>query len=137
MNPFQQFEEIRKSSEELQNYNFLLLTIYFYLKHNQFNLTADTLFNESNLANIFKFPQEVSDTNNEKDKILKKFLKSFYYNNFFANSQNFDLLSDFWEIFWKNFSYIIKTGNKAVSIIDKFLINENKKLSYKENKTYH
>ena len=137
MNPFQQFEEIKKSPEELQNYNFLLLTIYFYLKHNQFNLTADTLFNESNLANIFKFPQEVSDTNNEKEKLLKNFLKSFYYNNFFANSQNFDLLSDFWENFWKKFSYIIKTGNKAVSIIDKFLINENKKLSYKENKTYH
>jgi len=137
MNYFHQIEKDIKSSEELQNYNFLLLTIYFYLKHNKYNLTADNLFNESNLANIFKFPQEVSDTNNEKERLLKNFLKSFYYNNYFANCQNFDLLSDFWNIFWKNFSYKIKNGNKAVSIIDKYLVGENKKLSYKENKTYH
>ena len=137
MNSFNSFEEITKSPEELQNYNFLLLTIYFYLKHNNYNIAAECLFNESNLANIFKFPQEISDTNNEKEKLLKNFLKSFYYNNYFANCQNFDLLSNFWEIFWNNFSNKIKTGNKAISIIDKYLINEKKTLSYKENQTYH
>ena len=82
MNPI---EDIQRTPQETEYYNYLLLSIYFYLKHNDYNLTAESLFNEGNLGNIFKFPQEVQEGTNEAEKIQKKFIQHFYYNSYFKS----------------------------------------------------
>ena len=66
---------IKKNPQEIENYNYLLLSIYFYLKHNNYNSTADILFSEGNLENIFKFPQDIKEISNESDKLLKNFIQ--------------------------------------------------------------
>ena len=93
--------EIR-SFEETQNYNYLLLSIYFYLKHNNYNTTAENLFNESDLKNIFKFPQEVKEGTNPSDRLIKKFIQHFYYNSYFNSEQPDDTTADFWNQFEKD-----------------------------------
>ena len=104
---------------------YLLLSIYFYLKHNNYNTTAENLFNEGNLGNIFKFPQEVQEGTNEAEKLQKKFIQHFYYNSYFKSQDTFDIISDFWNQFWEIFANKIKESNQTISPIDK-LINQDK-----------
>ena len=95
---------IKKNPQEIENYNYLLLSIYFYLKHNNYNSTADILFSEGNLENIFKFPQDIKEISNEKEKLIKNFIQYFYYNSYFKFQNSFDIFGDFWEQFWVIFS---------------------------------
>ena len=129
---------IKKNPQEIENYNYLLLSIYFYLKHNNYNSTADILFSEGNLENIFKFPQDIKEISNEKEKLIKNFIQYFYYNSYFKFQNSFDIFGDFWEQFWVIFSNKIKQGNKAISQIDNIINQEknNLKLTYND-KTYH
>lgn len=122
MNPL---EEFKRTPEETEYYNYLLLSIYFYLKHNNYNTTAESLFNEGNLGNIFKFPQEVEEGSNEAEKLQKKFIQHFYYNSYFKSQDTFDIISDFWGQFWEIFANKIKESNQTISPIDK-LINQDK-----------
>ena len=115
--------EIR-SFEETQNYNYLLLSIYFYLKHNNYNTTAENLFNESNLKNIFKFPQEVKEGTNPSDRLIKKFIQHFYYNSYFNSEQPDDTTADFWNQFWEIFAKKMKNGNQFISPIDNYIEKE-------------
>ena len=66
-----------KTLEEIQNYNYLVLSIYFYLKHNNYNLTAEKLFNEANLKGIFTFPQEVNEGTSLYEKLIKNLFNIF------------------------------------------------------------
>ena len=115
--------EIR-SFEETQNYNYLLLSIYFYLKHNNYNTTAENLFNESDLKNIFKFPQEVKEGTNPSDRLIKKFIQHFYYNSYFNSEQPDDTTADFWNQFWEIFAKKMKNGNQFISPIDNYIEKE-------------
>ena len=115
--------EIR-SFEETQSYNYLLLSIYFYLKHNNYNTTAENLFNESDLKNIFKFPQEVKEGTNPSDRLIKKFIQHFYYNSYFNSEQPDDTTADFWNQFWEIFAKKMKNGNQFISPIDNYIEKE-------------
>ncbi len=114
-------DKIFKDKVVDENYYFLLLSIYFYLKHNNYHTTAEILFKETNLGKIFMFPQEIGEPNNEIEKIKKKFINYFYYNTFFQQSDTCDFLSDFWNQFWEIFVTKIKQSNQTYSIMDKFL----------------
>ena len=113
-----------RSFEETQNYNYLLLSIYFYLKHNNYNTTAENLFNESNLKNIFKFPQEVKEGISPSEKLIKKFIQHFYYNSYFNSDQPDDTTADFWNQFWEIFAKKMKNGNQFISPIDNYIEKE-------------
>lgn len=120
--------EIPRTPQENEFYNYLLLSIYFYLKHNNYNLTAENLFNEGNLGSVFKFPQEVQEGTNENEILQKKFIQHFYYNSFFKSQDSFDLVSDFWNQFWEIFAIKIKQNNQTISPMDKYLLQEKGKL---------
>jgi hypothetical protein len=111
-----------KSNDE--GYYFLLLSIYFYLKHNNYHTTAEILFNEAGLAKIFLFPQEIVDSS-EIDLMKKKFVHYFYFNTFFqhsdTNSTPVDFLSDFWNQFWDIFVDKIRQSNQASPVMDQYL----------------
>ena len=115
--------EIR-SFEETQSYNYLLLSIYFYLKHNNYNITAEKLFNEASLKGIFTFPQEVKEGTSQYEKLIKKFVQYFYYNSYFNSEPPDDSTSDFWNYFWEIFAKKMKNGNKYNSLIDNYIEKE-------------
>lgn len=46
-----EIEKLIKEKVVNENQFFLLLSIYFYLKHNNYNVTAEILFTECNLGN--------------------------------------------------------------------------------------
>ena len=114
-------EKILKDKATDENYYFLLLSIYFYLKHNNYHTTAEVLFNEVSLGKVFQFPQEVPEPQNEVEKLKKKFINYFYYNTFFQQSDTSDFLSDFWNQFWEIFVTKIKQSNQTNSVMDKYL----------------
>lgn len=132
MNPI---PSIQRSDLEEDYYQFLLLSIYFYLKHNDYNVSADYLFNEANLNNIFYFPQDVSEGSNEEEKLKKKFINYFYANSFFhLNQDKFDIIAEFWSQFWEIFAEKIKYSNTAVSPMQDYISKEgnNMKLTCKD-----
>ncbi len=124
-------EKILKEKMVDENYYFLLLSIYFYLKHNNYHSTAETLFNEINLGKIFQFPQEIGDPKNDSEKLKKKFINYFYYNTFFQQSDTSDFLSDFWNQFWEIFVTKIKHSNQTNSVMDQYLSNSKIQLTCK------
>ena len=107
-------EEVNKQNNINNNnntsYNFLLLSLYHYLKKNNFTETSEKLFQECKLDSIFKFPDNLPEPQNEKEKITNDFIR-FFYNNSFNNDSNFDLLSDFWNQFWGIFTNKMCMGN--------------------------
>ena len=132
MNPI---PSIQRSDLEEDYYQFLLLSIYFYLKHNDYNVSADYLFKEANLNNIFYFPQDVSEGSNEEEKLKKKFINYFYANSFFhLNQDKFDIFAEFWSQFWAIFAEKIKYSNTAVSPMQDYISKEgnNMKLTCKD-----
>ena len=67
-----------KNSENIKEsdpYNFLLLSLYYYLKKNNYNQTAQKLFQEGKLDSIFKFPQDLKPPQNEKEKMQNEFIE--------------------------------------------------------------
>ena len=125
MNPYGlngfDLEKILKEKVADENYYFLMLSIYFYLKHNNYHTTAEILFNETNLGKVFQFPQEVGEPQNEAENLKKKFINYFYYNTFFQQSDTCDFLSDFWNQFWEIFVTKIKQSNQSNSVMDRYL----------------
>ena len=109
-----------KNSEnikETDSYNFLLLSLYYYLKRNNYNQTAQKLFQESKLDTIFKFPEELKPPTNEKEKMQNNFIEYFYNNSF--NNANFDFLGDFWSQFWIIFANKMMKKNKIETLFNK------------------
>lgn len=98
---------INKNNE---SYNFLLLSLYFYLKKNNFNETSEKLFQECKLDSIFKFPQNLKSPKSDKEKLTNEFIE-FFYSNSFKKDSNFDILSNFWDKFWVIFANKMKMGN--------------------------
>ncbi len=135
MNPYGfsslDIDRIIKDKSNEENYCFLLLSIYFYLKHNNYHTTAEILFNETNLDKIFQFPQEIEEAKTEEEKLKKKFTNYFYYNTFFQQSDTCDFLSDFWNQFWEIFVTKIKQSNQTSSIMDQYLMNTTMQLTCK------
>lgn len=103
-------EDVNKAKKNSDSYNFLLLSLYFYLKKNNFNETSEKLFQECKLDSIFKFPQNLKNPKTEKEKITNEFIE-FFYSNSFNNDSNFDLLGDFWNQFWRIFANKMNMGN--------------------------
>ena len=103
-------EDDNKTKKNSDSYNFLLLSLYFYLKKNNFNETSEKLFQECKLDSIFKFPKNLKKPKTEKEKLTKEFIE-FFYSNSFNNNSNFDLLSDFWNQFWRIFANKMNMGN--------------------------
>ena len=103
-------EDVNKTKKNSDSYNFLLLSLYFYLKKNNFNETSEKLFQECKLDSIFKFPQNLKNPKTEKEKITNEFIE-FFYSNSFNNDSNFDLLGDFWNQFWRIFANKMNMGN--------------------------
>ena len=103
--------------KESDPYNFLLLSLYFYLKKNNYNQTADKLFKEGKLDSIFKFPKDLKNPTNEKEKMQNEFIEFFYRNSF--NNKNFDFLSDFWGQFWSIFANKMMNNYKVETLFDK------------------
>lgn len=116
-------EKILKEKIVDENYYFLLLSIYFYLKHNNYHTTAEIIFNETNLGKVFQFPQDIGEPKTEIEKLKKKFINYFYYNTFFQQSDTCDFLSDFWNQFWEIFVSKIKQSNQTFSMMDQYLAN--------------
>jgi len=109
-----------KNSENIKEsdpYNFLLLSLYYYLKKNNYNQTAHKLFQEGKLDSIFKFPQDLKPPSNEKEKMQNEFIEFFFRNSF--NNENFDFLGDFWGQFWAIFANKMMNNNKVETIFDK------------------
>jgi CRP-like cAMP-binding protein len=70
-------EEEIKTKKNSDSYNFLLLSLYFYLKKNNFNETSEKLFQECKLDSIFKFPQSIKNEDIEsEEKIGRKDIKT-------------------------------------------------------------
>ena len=121
-----------RNSENIKEsipYHFLLLSLYYYLKKNNYNQTAQKLFQEAKLDSIFKFPQDIRQSSNEIEKMQNKFIEFFYSNSF--NNQNFDLLGDFWSQFWYIFGNKMKNNNNKIET----LFEKEKKNIIKQ--TYH
>ena len=109
-----------KNSENIKEsdpYNFLLLSLYYYLKKNNYNQTAQKLFQEGKLDSIFKFPQDLKPPSNEKEKMQNEFIEFFYKNSF--NNQNFDFLGDFWNKFWAIFADKMMNNSKPELLFNK------------------
>ena len=126
-------EDENKTKMNSDSYNFLLLSLYFYLKKNNFNETSEKLFQECKLDSIFKFPQNLKSPKTEKEKLTNEFIE-FFYSNSFKNDSNFDLLGDFWNQFWKIFANKMNMGNNLN--IETLCEKEEKnisKLSYSQN----
>jgi hypothetical protein len=120
--------EIMRTPQEKEYYQYLLLSIYFYLKHNNYNTTAESLFTEGNLGNVFKFPQEIQEGTSEEENLQKKFILHFYKNSYFQSQENFDLIGDFWNEFWEILAQKMKNTEHSSSPMDKYLQNEGRKL---------
>lgn len=108
-----------KDSENIKEsdpYNFLLLSLYHYLKKNNFGLTAQKLFQEGKLDSIFKFPQDLKQSSNEKEKMQNDFIEFFYKNSF--ENENFDFLGDFWGEFWSIFANKMMNNTKVETLFD-------------------
>ena len=103
-------ENVNKTKKNNDSYNFLLLSLYFYLKKNNFNETSEKIFQECKLDSMFKFPQNLQSPKTEKEKLTNQFIE-FFYSNSFQNDSNFDLLGDFWNQFWKIFVNKMNMGN--------------------------
>ena len=103
-------EDIEKAKKNNDSYNFLLLSLYFYLKKNNFNETSEKIFQECKLDSIFKSPHNLPKPNNDKEKLINQFIEYFYFNSF-NNNSNFDLLGDFWNQFWRIFANKMNMGN--------------------------
>ena len=81
------FDQLNKINESINNFNtinqptrnfdenqyFLLLSIYFYLKHHNHDTTAEILYEECKLGDIFIFPKNIIDDKSETEKLKKKF----------------------------------------------------------------
>ena len=109
-----------RNSENIKEndpFNFLLLSLYYYLKKNNYNQTAQKLFQEGKLDSIFKFPQDLKNPLNEKEKMQNEFINFFYKNSF--NNPNFDFLGDFWSQFWAIFANKMMNNNKVETLFDK------------------
>ena len=106
-----------------KDFKFLVLSLYYYLKKNNFSETAEQLFKECELDEIFKFPENMPEAKTEKEKLTQDFI-SFFYQNSFENS-NFDLLSEFWNKFWIIFANKMNVGNNQK--IEEGLYNKNEK----------
>lgn len=102
-----------KYPNDMESYNFLILSLYFYLQRNEFKETSESLFHECKLDSIFKFPQDFKEEpKTEKEKMIKDFIEFFYSNSFFEKNSNFDLLGDFWNSFWGIFANKMHTANQ-------------------------
>ena len=126
-------DDENKAKMNNDSYNFLLLSLYFYLKKNNFNETSEKLFQECKLDSIFKFPQNLKNPKTEKEKLTNQFIE-FFYSNSFKNDSNFDLLGDFWNQFWKIFANKMNMGNNLN--IETLFEKEEKnisKVSYSQN----
>jgi hypothetical protein len=108
-----------------ENFFLLLLSVYFYLKHNNYHTTAEILFKEANLSKIFCFPQDLGEPKNELEKLKKTFVNYFYFNTFFQQSDTSDFLADHWNQFWEIFVEKIRQSNQTASTIDQF-VKDNK-----------
>ena len=106
-----------ESIKESDSYNFLLLSLYYYFKKNNYNQTAQKLFQEGKLDSIFKFPQDLKPPTNEKEKMQNEFIEFFYKNSF--NNQNFDFLGDFWNKFWAIFADKMMNNSKPELLFNK------------------
>ena len=106
-----------ESIKESDSYNFLLLSLYYYFKKNNYNQTAQKLFQEGKLDSIFKFPQDLKPPTNEKEKMQNEFIEFFYKNSF--NNQNFDFLGDFWNKFWATFADKMMNNSKPELLFNK------------------
>jgi hypothetical protein len=125
-----------KNSEnitESEPYNFLLLSLYYYLKKHNYNQTAQKLFQEGKLDSIFKFPQDLKPPTNEKEKMQNEFIEFFYKNSF--ENPNFDFLGDFWGQFWSIFANKMINNNKIETLFNKEQKNILKP-SYSQNKIF-
>ena len=105
-------EDISKTKKSNDSYNFLLLSLYYYLKKNNFNETSEKIFQEGKLDSIFKFPENLKNPKTDKEKLTNQFIE-FFYTNSFKNDSNFDLLGDFWNQFWKIFANKMSMGNNV------------------------
>ena len=126
-------EDINKTKKNSDSYKFLLLSLYYYLKKNNFNETSEKIFKEGKLDSIFKFPEDLKEPKTDKEKLINQFIE-FFYNNSFKNDLNFDLLGDFWNQFWKIFANKMSVGNNLN--IETLFEKEEKnivKLSYNQN----
>jgi hypothetical protein len=125
-----------KNSEnitESEPYNFLLLSLYYYLKKHNYNQTAQKLFQEGKLDSIFKFPQDLKPPTNEKEKMQNEFIEFFYKNSF--ENPNFDFLGDFWSQFWSIFANKMINNNKIETLFNKEQKNILKP-TYSQNKIF-
>ena len=125
-----------KNSEnitESEPYNFLLLSLYYYLKKHNYNQTAQKLFQEGKLDSIFKFPQDLKPPTNEKEKMQNEFIEFFYKNSF--ENPNFDFLGDFWGQFWSIFANKMINNNKIETLFNKEQKNILKP-TYSQNKIF-
>lgn len=121
--------QLPRTDLENEYYNFLLLSIYFYLKHNDYSVSAEFLFNEAKLNNIFFFPQDIPEITNDEEKLRKAFINFFYTNSFFhKNQDNFDIIAEFWGQFWEVFAEKIKHSNTAISPMQDYLNKEGPKM---------
>jgi hypothetical protein len=109
-----------KNSENITEsdpYNFLLLSLYYYLKKHNYNQTAQKLFQEGKLDSIFKFPHDLKPPSNDKEKMQNEFIEFFYKNSF--DNPNFDFLGDFWGQFWSIFANKMINNNKIETLYNK------------------
>lgn len=124
-----------------QNNLFLLLTCYFYLKQNNYHVTAETLFKESSLSQIFEIPNEQNPLM-DPDEVKNDYIKFFYYNTFIKKSSNElgslanEFLGTFWSSFWEIFVNKIKQNNHGKTKMDCLLETASLKLTY-DSETLH
>ena len=118
--------------KESDSYNFLLLSLYYYFKKNNYNQTAQKLFQEGKLDSVFKFPQELKPPANEKEKMQNEFIEFFYRNSF--NNPNTDFLGDFWNQFWAIFANkMMNNNNRTETLYEKEQKNIIKQTYFQNN----
>mmetsp|Transcript_29178 Transcript_29178/g.30300 ORF Transcript_29178/g.30300 Transcript_29178/m.30300 type:complete len:207 (+) Transcript_29178:45-665(+) len=68
----------------LRSNNILMLSLYFFLKHNEYDKTAETLYKELNLERVFAFPSYTEVANNghnqsKGNQNLKSAFQNYFY----------------------------------------------------------
>ncbi len=103
------------------------------MKHYNHNQTAEILLKESEIEKVFLFPNEFNkDSKIESEQLKNKFIEYFYYNSFIKeNTENSNILSEFWNQFWEIFVNKIKQSNKTNTAMTEFLAANKLKLSCK------
>jgi hypothetical protein len=130
----------------IKNTNMLMLALYFFLKNNSYDKTAEVMYNEMNFDKVYEFPS--METNNIIKPSIDEAFRQYFFKNVLlkselerssnTNSSNDEgnkcqsYLAENWNKFWTLFCRKIENSTSHISPLDEFLEKSEKKLTYNQ-----